>query len=125
MAIAAEGGGGGVVVPGAVAGGRVAGRYAGRVNAPKTTPSGAEPRRHGLSVPELPEPSPLPVSTPSVVLAGVALWAVALVITLAVPALHADDRSWWPWSCVAGVLLGLVGWAYVRRGRGNADASGG
>ncbi|MBC9822212.1 DUF2530 domain-containing protein [Terrabacter sp. MAHUQ-38] len=51
---------------------------------------------------------------------GIALWVVALVITLAVPALHEGGRDWWPWACVAGVLLGGMGWAYVRRGRGNA-----
>ena len=33
---------------------------------------------------------------------------------------HADERSWWPWACVAGMTLGAVGYLYVRRGRGNA-----
>jgi Protein of unknown function (DUF2530) len=49
-----------------------------------------------------------------------ALWAVALVVTLLVPSLHDGDRSWWPWCCVAGLGLGLIGYAYLRRGRGNA-----
>ncbi|AXG15220.1 DUF2530 domain-containing protein [Intrasporangium calvum] len=52
---------------------------------------------------------------------GVVGWAVALVATLAVPALHAGDRDWWPWACVAGIVLGGIGWLYVRRGRGNAE----
>ena len=30
------------------------------------------------------------------------------------------DRGWWPWACVAGLVLGAMGWAYLRRGRGNA-----
>ena len=67
------------------------------------------------------EPQPLPWRTTRVVLWGIALWAVALVVTLAVPALHSGDRSWWPWSCVAGIALGLLGYSYVRRGRGNAS----
>ena len=55
-----------------------------------------------------------------IVAIGIALWAVALVITLAVPTLHQGDRSWWPWCCVAGIGLGAFGFLYVRRGRGNA-----
>lgn len=63
---------------------------------------------------------PLSWSTGRIVLAGIALWAVALVVTLLVPSLHSGDRSWWPWTCVAGIGLGLLGYLYVRRGRGNA-----
>ena len=88
-------------------------------------PSGEAFGRHGFTVPELPEPAPLPVSTSTVILAGVAMWVLALVVTLAVPALHEGDRSWWPWTCVAGAVLGMAGWAYVRRGRGNASAAAG
>ena len=51
---------------------------------------------------------------------GVAVWALALVLTLAVPALHDGPRSWWPWCCLAGIVLGGIGWTYLRRGRGNA-----
>lgn len=63
---------------------------------------------------------PLPLRTGRVVLVGVGLWMLALVVTLAVPALHSGDRHWWPWTCVAGAGLGLLGYAYLRRGRGNA-----
>ncbi len=86
-------------------------------------PSDEAAGRLRVSVPELPELAPLPVSTGSVVLAGTAAWLVALVVTLLVPSLHEGDRSWWPWTCVAAVALGLAGWAYVRRGRGNASAA--
>lgn len=48
------------------------------------------------------------------------VWAAALVVTLVVPPLHEGDRSWWPWCCVAGLALGGLGHAYLRRGRGNA-----
>lgn len=71
----------------------------------------------------LPEVQPLPVRSEAVVRAGIALWVLALLVVLAVPALHAGDRSWWPWACVSGVVLGLMGYTYVRRGRGNAADS--
>jgi hypothetical protein len=63
-----------------------------------------------------------PVSVPMtrIVEIGMGLWAVALVVVLVVPSLHEGSRSWWPWCCVAGIVLGLIGYAYLRRGRGNA-----
>jgi hypothetical protein len=60
------------------------------------------------------------VSTARVVLWGIGAWAVALVVTLVVPGLHTGSRDWWPWACVAGIVLGFLGFSYVRRGRGNA-----
>ena len=64
---------------------------------------------------------PLAVSSARVALWGAVAWLVALVLTLAVPALHEGDRHWWPWTCVAGVAIGALGLAYIRRGRGNAS----
>ena len=46
-------------------------------------------------------------------------WAVALVVTLAIPALHTGERDWWPWVCVSGIIPGFIG--LLRRGRGNAS----
>ena len=66
------------------------------------------------------ELQPLAVSTARVVLWGELAWVVALVVTLVVPELHEGDRDWWPWVPVVGIVLGLVGLSYVRRGRGNA-----
>jgi hypothetical protein len=63
---------------------------------------------------------PLAWSSGRIVLGGLVLWAVALVLTLAVPSLHTGERDWWPWCCVAGLALGSLGYAYLRRGRGNA-----
>jgi hypothetical protein len=68
----------------------------------------------------LPPVQPLPVSTPRVVLGGIACWVVALVVTLVVSSLHTGARDWWPWACVAGIGLGAMGYTYVARGRGNA-----
>jgi len=74
----------------------------------------------GVTPPPIPDPQPLKVRTTRVVEIGIAIWALALVVTLVVPALHTGSRHWWPWTCVAGVVLGFIGWSYVRRGRGNA-----
>jgi uncharacterized protein HemX len=63
---------------------------------------------------------PVAVDTARIVVAGLGCWVVALVVVLAVPALHGGARSWWPWVCVAGLVLGGLGLVYVRRGRGNA-----
>ena len=58
--------------------------------------------------------------TTRIITVGIGLWVLALVLTLVVPSWHTGERAWWPWACVAGALLGLLGYAYVRRGRGNA-----
>ncbi len=63
---------------------------------------------------------PLPVPMARVIEIGLGLWLVALLVVVLVPSLHEGDRSWWPWCCVTGFALGLAGYAYVRRGRGNA-----
>ncbi|HSO64603.1 MAG TPA: DUF2530 domain-containing protein [Ornithinibacter sp.] len=70
----------------------------------------------GASAPT--EPLAVPIRT--IVLVGTAIWAVALVVTLVVPALHTGERSWWPWSCVAGIALGGFALWYVSRGKGSA-----
>jgi Protein of unknown function (DUF2530) len=60
------------------------------------------------------------VNTTRVIEVGLGMWAVALVVVLAVPSLREGERDWWVWVPVAGLVLGAIGWAYVRRGRGNA-----
>ncbi len=75
----------------------------------------------GAPDPTTPEQiEPLHVPMLRIIEIGLAVWVVALVVTLVVPALHEGDRDWWPWTCVAGFVLGAMGWTYVRRGRGNA-----
>jgi uncharacterized protein DUF2530 len=56
-------------------------------------------------------PPPLRVDTARVVLAGTAVWALALVVLL----LLGDrvDRAW-TWTCVAGILLPLWGLGVMR-----------
>lgn len=49
---------------------------------------------------------------------GTGLWAVALVVLLIMRTdLDAAGRSWWIWTAVAGVGLGLLGVEYTRRRR--------
>jgi hypothetical protein len=84
-------------------------------------PAGRPGAEGGEGHPEQAEElQPLAVSSTRVVLWGSLGWLVALAVILAVPALHQDERDWWPWVPVAGIVLGLLGFAYVRRGRGNA-----
>ena len=70
--------------------------------------------------PERAQVGPLALPMLRIVEGGSAAWALALVLTLAVPTLHEGPRSWWPWCCLAGIVLGGIGWTYLRRGRGNA-----
>ncbi|GAA2474269.1 DUF2530 domain-containing protein [Terrabacter carboxydivorans] len=74
----------------------------------------------GSQDPTTPEIAPLHVPMLRIIEVGLGAWLLALVVTLVVPALHQGDRDWWPWTCVAGLVLGGIGWTYVRRGRGNA-----
>jgi hypothetical protein len=70
------------------------------------------------------ELKPLAVSTVRVILWGQLGWVLALIVIRAVPSLHEGDRDWWPWVPVTGLVLGLIGFTYVRRGRGNATGAG-
>ena len=56
-------------------------------------------------------PPPLQVDTARVVLAGIGVWAVALVVVL----LMGDrlDRMW-TWTCLAAIGLALLGLAIMR-----------
>ncbi len=67
-----------------------------------------------------PDPEPLRWPATRVLGSLLPLWALGLLVTLVVPDLHNGDRSWWPWCCVAGLVLGALGYLYLRRGRGNA-----
>ena len=56
-------------------------------------------------------PPPLRVDTVRVVLAGTALWVVALVV---VPLLGDRVDRVWTWTCVAGIALAFVGLGVMR-----------
>lgn len=84
----------------------------------ETPPGGATQPDEGLAAEGL--ATPLHVPMVRIVEVGMLGWLVALCVVMLVPAWHVGDRAWWPWCCVAGFGLGLIGLAYVRRGRGNA-----
>ena len=69
------------------------------------------------------DPQPLASDTARMLEIGMALWAVALVVSLLVPALHDGNKAWWPWTCVAGIAGGGLSLLYVRHGRGNAEGA--
>lgn len=66
---------------------------------------------------EVPAPR---LRTMSLVRWGVVLWVAALAVVVLVPALRTGERDWWVWVPVAGIVTGLMGEVYLRRGRGNA-----
>jgi hypothetical protein len=64
-----------------------------------------------VPAPSRPSPPPLQVDTERVVLAGMALWAVALVVLL-----FLGDRVdvVWTWTCVAALVLAVLGLGLMR-----------
>ncbi|WP_233508101.1 DUF2530 domain-containing protein [Spongiactinospora gelatinilytica] len=68
---------------------------------------------HTPAPPQRPELEPLRTDDTKAILAGMALWAVALVVLLVAP--PAGAAAWWPWTCVAGLVGGVFGLWYIRR----------
>jgi len=60
---------------------------------------------------------PLDVDGVRTAVVGTIVWAVAFVALLPFAGrLADDDRTWWLWTCVAGVGLGLLAiWVTSRR----------
>ena len=75
------------------------------------------------TVPEEPrQVAPLDVDAVRTVQVGTGLWAVALVVTLLMREQLSDDgHEWWIWTCVAGLLLGLVGVVITTRRRARLE----
>ena len=62
-----------------------------------------------------PDLKPVDVDVVPIVAIGTAVWALALVVVIAVPAWRTAHGGLWLWTCVAAVGLGLIGMVYVRR----------
>lgn len=80
----------------------------------------AKAKHEGHSRPERqPDPEPMRANEVLVIGVGTGLWAVALVVTLALRhTLERHDADWWIWTCVVGVALGVLGlWVVARRAR--------
>jgi FtsH-binding integral membrane protein len=77
-------------------------------------------RLYQRSADRRPDPPPLATDDRATVLVGIGLWLVALAVALVLHGRLADaGRTWWIWTAVTGVLLGLAGLVYLRRhGRG-------
>ncbi len=70
-----------------------------------------------MAPPRRPDPPPLHTDVFRTVLVGVVLWAVAFVVLAAGvrSPLRTHHATWWLWTCVAGIGLGLIGLVWVRR----------
>ena len=65
-----------------------------------------------------PDPEPLRTDDRATILAGIGLWALALVVTLALHGrLAADGNGWWSWTALTGIGLGVLALGYLRRSR--------
>jgi uncharacterized membrane protein len=78
-----------------------------------------------VTSPRRPAPPPLEGNDQLVTAVITVVWAVAVVVMLALrDRLPAGDR-WWLWTCVAGVCLGIFALWYVprmKRGRARSAA---
>jgi len=63
-----------------------------------------------------PDPAPVKTDDRKAVLAGLVLWVVGLVVLLIV-----QPQPELVWTCVTGVVLGLIGLIYIHARRGTAE----
>jgi Protein of unknown function (DUF2530) len=62
--------------------------------------------------------TPLDVTGVRTVTVGTVVWAIAFLALLPFyGTLQDQGRTWWLWTCLAGVGLGLLGLEYCRRRR--------
>jgi hypothetical protein len=83
----------------------------GRAAAGERRQSATPPYSQGVPTPTKQAPPPLQVDTARVVIAGIGVWAVALVVLL----LLGDrvDRMW-TWTCLAAIGLAVLGLGVMR-----------
>jgi hypothetical protein len=74
---------------------------------------------YAAHVPVLVTPPAVQMNARRITLFGTAMWFVAFVVLLPfIPWLRSHDHLVWLWTCVAGWILGLLGWAIMVRHRG-------
>jgi Protein of unknown function (DUF2530) len=62
---------------------------------------------------------PLDVTGVRTMAVGASLWLVALLLLLPFQdSLQDQGHGWWLWTCVAGLVIGLIGVEHCRRRRG-------
>lgn len=71
--------------------------------------------------PRRPDPPPLDTDDRPLVVAGMVLWAVAFVVLVVFfrDDLHRHHASYWIWSCLIGIGLGLYALRFVSRRQRN------
>lgn len=62
-----------------------------------------------VAPPRRPDPPPLEVDDPRVIVVGLATWLVALVVLAVLDLSGSSIPGWWMWMCAAGVGLGVLG----------------
>jgi uncharacterized protein DUF2530 len=70
-------------------------------------------------VPELVTPPAVQINARRIVAYGTALWFIAFVVLVPFWGwLGRHDHRIWLWTCLAGWLLGILGWSIMTRHRG-------
>ncbi len=70
-------------------------------------------------MPELVTPAAVQINARRIVAAGTLLWFVAFVALLPFYGwLGRHDHRIWLWTCLAGTILGALGWSIMTRHRG-------
>jgi drug/metabolite transporter (DMT)-like permease len=68
---------------------------------------------------ELVQPPAVQINSRRIIVVGMALFLVAFLVLLPFYGwLGKHDHRVWLWTCLAGVILGLIGYAIMRRHRG-------
>ena len=65
-----------------------------------------------------PDPAPVQTDDRKAFLVGIAGWVLGLAVFIVLlPTLTADGHTWWLWTCVAGLVIGLIGllWTHWRQ----------
>lgn len=66
----------------------------------------------------VPPPEPVPINARRIVAIGIGLWFLAFVVLLPFYGwLGRHDHRIWLWTCLAGWILGLIGYAIMSRHR--------
>lgn len=65
-----------------------------------------------------PDPAPVKTDDRTAFFVGTVAWVVALAVFIVLlPMLTDEGRTWWLWTCVAGLAIGVIGlgWSVWRQ----------